>query len=108
MNTEVDDKKSHELASIITLIAIALQDFDAEFAEYAAKKMSERANTKLSMSIIAPQAYGDTQYLLDTKRAAALKALHSYYTLLKEIDCLKAQLSNENARQDEINNWFKS
>ena len=98
-------KKSELQAEIIKSIAIQVYFLDVEYCREAAEDMYNQANRQESISVLNPN-YPQVKNDILRTQGKALLALCEYVSILKDIDKLKLQLSNEEKTRNEIARMF--
>ncbi|MEO9257935.1 MAG: hypothetical protein ABI207_06110 [Crocinitomicaceae bacterium] len=104
-NNILEEYKSEEMAAIIMLIALQLENFDPIYGYEAAKRLSAQASRQESMLVLHP-SYPMTKNDILREQAIALKALSDYKISLIKIQQLRSKLSAEMEQRENVNKLF--
>ena len=98
-------EKSEQQADVIKFIALAIENFDIEYCQQAAKDMIEQANTQDSMIILNPNHPLIANSIL-RKKGEALNLLCRYAKTINEIQSMNKELAQEEQSRDAISKLF--
>jgi len=105
MSIELNEEKSKVEAVFIRLISGMAAQLDVDYCRQAAKAMLEQVSFQESISVLSPAHPVLKNEILRTK-ANALKHLCDFANAIREVEKLRAELSEYEKQQSKINELF--